>query len=207
LAADQNAANASNNPGTPKLTFYLWNFFMPSVVGQGSRSSDEVLSRLYVPFTLAGTQNRLRIYAPLDTVPVAPQGKSGTDFGLGDMTVFDLILKQSGSFEYGAGPLAVLPTASHPNMGTKTWQAGPALFAIQRWDATLTYSHSFAGGGPSVQALGVEPLLFYNLPNGFYLRSAAFWNLGFGTEARDIPIGFGIGKVWTPAGRRDAEPA
>jgi hypothetical protein len=134
LVADQNSSNASNKPGTPKLTFYLQNFYMPSVVGEGSRESDEVLTRLYVPFVLDGFQNSFRIYTPLDTVPVAPQGKSGTDFGFGDMTVFDLVLKQIGTFEYGAGPLAVLPTASHANMGTKTWQAGPALFAIQRWD-------------------------------------------------------------------------
>jgi hypothetical protein len=92
VTVDKNATNASNNPLTPKDTFYLQNFYMPSVVGQGSRSSDEVLTRFYAPFSLGGIQNSLRIYAPFDTVPVAPQGKSGMDFGLGDMMVFDLVL-------------------------------------------------------------------------------------------------------------------
>jgi hypothetical protein len=86
-------------------------------------------------------------------------------------------------------------------MWSKTWQGGPAAIAVERWDwgligATVTYSHSFAGGGPSVQSFGVEPLIFYNLPNGFYLRSSAIWSLGFGTEPSYIPIGLGIGKVF-----------
>jgi hypothetical protein len=223
VTVDQNATNASNNPLTPKVTLYLQNFFMPSVVGQGDRTSDEGLARLYVPFELADTQNDLRIYAPIDTVPddsitgrgsvrrgrpggtssnpAGALGGGGTDFGLGDVMAFDLIMKQIGSFGYGIGPLVVFPTSSYPNMGTGTWQAGPAVIAVQRWDwgltgVTLTYSHSFAGPGPSVQAIGVEPLILYNLDNGFYLRSTGIWNLGFGTEPSYIPIGFGAGKVW-----------
>ena len=223
VAVDQNATNASNNPLTPKVTLYLQNFFMPSVVGQGNRTSDEALARLYVPFELDGIQNDLRIYAPVDTLPddslarrgsvsrghfggistnaAGVSGGGGTDFGLGDVMAFDLIMKQIGSFGFGVGPLAVFPTASHPNMGTGTWQAGPAAIAVQRWDwgltgVTLTYSHSFAGPGPSVQAIGVEPLILYNLPDGFYLRSTGIWNLGLGTEPTYIPVGFGVGKVW-----------
>ena len=47
-----------------------------------------------------------------------------------------------------------------------------------------------------MQAFGLEPLIFYNLPNGFYLRSSAIWSLGFGKEPSYIPIGRGIGKVF-----------
>jgi hypothetical protein len=51
-----------------------------------------------------------------------------------------------------------------------------------------------------VQAFGLEPILFYNLPNAFYLRSSGIWSLGFGTEPSYIPIGFGIGKLFTLPG-------
>ena len=223
VTVDQNSSNASNNPLTPKISVYLQNFYMPSVVGQDDRSSDQMLFRLYLPFDLDGTQNMLRIYAPIETVPTEVQGESasirlarkrrmitapaeelgegGTDFGFGDFTVFDLIMDEKGSFDYGIGPLMVLPAASHSIMGTETWQAGFAGIAVQRWDwgltgATVTYSHSFAGPGSSVQAIGVQPLVIYNLNNGYYLRSTGIWNLAFGTEPSYIPIGFGIGKVW-----------
>src|ERR1700722_7403795 len=51
------AANASNNPPTPKITFLLQNYPMPLVQGQGSRWSDQAVNRLYVPFKLGDTQN------------------------------------------------------------------------------------------------------------------------------------------------------
>jgi hypothetical protein len=219
VTVDSNPTNASNNPLTPKVTLYTQNFFAPLVLGQDGRTSNEGLVRLYVPFDLGGVQNSLRIYAPIDTVPAETTSRrgslrrtnpaealagalgAGTDFGFGDVMAFDLVMKQIGNFGFGIGPLVVFPTASHEDLGTGTWQAGPAAIAVRRWDwgltgVTVTYSHSFAGPGPSVQALGVEPLILYNLDNGYYLRSTAFWNIGFGTEPSYIPIGFGIGKVW-----------
>lgn len=217
-STDQNATNASNNPLTPKIRVYLQNFFEPSVVGQASRTSDNLVARLYVPVDLAGVQSELRILAEIETAPgqatsargavrgAAPAeapSEAGTDFRLGELKVFDLILQQSGNIEYGVGPFLVLPTASRPSlrMGTGTWQAGPAGVAVARWNwgltgATITYSHALAGSDRSLQALRVEPLLLYNLANGAYLRSTGMWNFGFGTEPSYIPIGFGVGKVW-----------
>ena len=219
VTADTNASNASNNPVTPKFTAYLQNFYAPWVVGQDGRTSDELLQRVYIPWDLDELQNNLRIYTPIETVPTGfisrhasvsntpAEIERGTDFGIGDITAFDLVLQKSGNIEYGMGPLVVFPTASHRNLGTETWQAGPAGIAIATWGwgmtgATIYYSHSFAGPGSSVQALDVEPLFLYNLDNGVYLRSTAFWNIGFGTEPTFIPIGFGIGKVWKlPSGK------
>jgi hypothetical protein len=52
-----------------------------------------------------------------------------------------------------------------------------------------------------VQAVGVQPLILYNLSDGYYLRSSGIWNLAMGTGPSYIPIGFGVGKVWTlPSG-------
>jgi hypothetical protein len=200
LTVDSNPSNASNNPLTPKITGYAQTFFMPQVEGEGRQWSTQELFRLYYPFDLGSIQNMLRIYAPVD--------QKGPYFGLGDWTVFNLFLHKIGSFELGAGPLLVVPTGTQTNMGTGKWQAGLAGLVVKKWSwgltaATVTYSHSFAGdpSRPTVEAIGVQPLLFYNLDNGVYLRSTGIWNLAFGTGPSYIPIGFGIGKVWSlPSG-------
>ena len=99
------ATNASNDPLTPKVTVQMQNFAMPLVQGRDSHGSDEELLRLYVPFEIGGVQNMFRVYAPIDSVP-------GTGVGSGDWTVFDVVLHKVDRFEFGAGPLAVLPVAS-----------------------------------------------------------------------------------------------
>jgi hypothetical protein len=208
LTASPNATNASNNPLTPRVTLLMQNYAMPLVQGQGSRWSDEDVGRLYVPFKLGDTQNILRIYAPIDIDPIAPEGPKGTDVGLGDWTVFDMVVRKTGGFEYGAGPLVVVPSATHSIMGTGKWQAGAAAIGVEEWSWGLAgvvvyYSHSFAGDGsrPTVQSITVQPLILYNLDNGYYLRSSGIWNLAFGTGPSYIPIGFGVGKLWTlPSG-------
>jgi hypothetical protein len=46
----------------------------------------------------------------------------------------------------------------------------------------------------------VQPLFFYNLPQGWYLQSSATWSFAFARDAWSIPIGAGAGKVWLRPG-------
>ncbi|MFT3685310.1 MAG: hypothetical protein QM783_10360 [Phycisphaerales bacterium] len=43
--------------------------------------------------------------------------------------------------------------------------------------------------------LTFQPLLIYNLPHGFYLRSTAIWNFDLEKGTYYIPVGFGGGIV------------
>jgi hypothetical protein len=59
-------------------------------------------------------------------------------------------------------------------MGTGKLQAGLAGIAVAKWSwgmtgAVLTYAHSVAGNDslPTVQAVGVQPLILFNLNQGF----------------------------------------
>lgn len=193
--------NQSNNVLTPVPQLLFQNFFMPSVSEFPGRVADEELIRVYWPFKVAGVQNVFRIYPTIFTYPLHPKGRNA---GLGDILVYDLALKNVGKFTLGAGPLMVIPAASHENMGSGKWQAGAAgsIVTETSWGllgTIVTYSHSFSGygsGRPPTQIIGVEPLAFYNLnKKGWYLRSSGIWNINYGDHNSVIPAGFGFGKV------------
>jgi hypothetical protein len=196
-----NLTNQANNPVTPLPEVLLQNYLMPAPQGYDGRLADEELLRFYWPFLVSGVQNILRIYQPIFTEPLFfPYGR---DAGLGDTTVFDLALHKVGKFTLSAGPLLIIPAASHSNMGDGKWQAGVAEGVIteRSWGlvgAIITYSHSFSGygsGRPSTQVLGVQPLAHYNFKHGYYLRSSGIWNFDYGDHSSVIPVGFGAGKV------------
>lgn len=62
----------------------------------------------------------------------------------------------------------------------------------------LTWQHSFAGDSSraSQNNLAFQPLVIYNLPQGWYLRSTGTWNFAIAQGTYSIPLGAGIGKVW-----------
>jgi hypothetical protein len=195
-----NLTNQANNPVTPLPELLVQNYLMPAPQGYDGRLADEQLLRFYWPFMVSGVQNILRIYQPIVTNPLFPHGR---DAGLGDTTVFDLALHKQGMLTLGGGPLLVVPSASHDNMGDGKFQAGVAGGVVMEtsWGllATIvTYSHSFSGygsGRPSTQVVGVQPLAHYNFNYGYYLRSSGIWNFDYGDFTSVIPIGFGAGKV------------
>jgi hypothetical protein len=164
-----NSTNSANNPLTPKLQILAQNYLDPSLQGYGGRILDEELFRAYVPFKLFGVDNITRIYQPVFKDPLFPQG---TDGGLGDTTIFDLAETHVQKFTLGAGPLLVIPTASHPDMGAGKWQAGAATIGVREmsWGlagAILTYQHSFtgvAGEEPrnTAELTTVQPIIRYN---------------------------------------------
>jgi hypothetical protein len=198
-----NSTNSANNPLTPKLQILAQNYLDPSLQGYGGRILDEELFRAYVPFKLFGVDNITRIYQPVFKDPLFPQG---TDGGLGDTTIFDLAETHVQKFTLGAGPLLVIPTASHPDMGAGKWQAGAATIGVREmsWGlagAILTYQHSFtgvAGEEPrnTAELITVQPIIRYNFKKGFYMRSTGFWNFNPHSGVDDIPVGMGIGRVW-----------
>jgi hypothetical protein len=100
-------------------------------------------------------------------------------------------------------PWRTVPSATDDLLGTGTWQAGGAgiVLAPQRWGllgGLVTYQHSFAGDDDRAtqNTLQTQPFGFYNLPQGFYLRSAATWSFDLERGDYYIPLGLGVSKVW-----------
>jgi hypothetical protein len=99
------------------------------------------------------------------------------------------------------GPLFVAPTATDRFTGAGRWQAGAAGAGVAplSWGLVgglVTYQHSFADrfGREPTSLLTVQPIIFYNLPQGFYLRSSAIWNFDFENNLGFVPVGFGAGR-------------
>jgi hypothetical protein len=192
--------NAANNPLTPKITLNLQDYFLPDLNRLDDRSANQFLLRGLIPSDLFGVPQLIRFTLPIATSSTFP---SGSDTGLGDLTLFDLVVFRAKGAIFGAGPLLVAPIASSRSLGTGQWQAGGAGVVVipKAWGqlaVLATYQHSFAGDDsrPIAQLITAQPIITYNLSDGVYLRSTGTWNFDLGNHTSYIPLGFGAGKVW-----------
>ena len=192
--------NAANNPVNPQLTIDLQNYVMPSPGGYPGSVGDQGLFRVSVPMDLFGLHQFVRTILPINT-PVSTPG--GPTAGVGDLTVYDLVLSKVHGITIGVGPLIAAPTARSEAYDSGKWQAGAAGIVISPFDwgllgVLINYQHSFSGNnsGPVGQITTVQPIVHYNFHHGFYLRSTGVWTFNSFVHVQYIPLGFGFGKVW-----------
>ena len=201
-AAQEASQNEANNPLTPKLTINLQNYYVPDVSGlPGNRWANQFLLRGLIPIDISNIPQLFRFTLPIAT---APDYNGGYQTGIGDLTLIDLIpMPLGGGRTLAVGPVVVLPTATDDLLGTGKLQLGAAaaLIAPQEWGllgGLVTYQASVAGSShrPETSLMTIQPIVNYNLSNGFYLRSSAIMSFDFEGDVNYVPVGFGIGKVW-----------
>jgi hypothetical protein len=193
------SSNSANNPAEPKFTLQYWNYYAPSLNNlNGDAENGE--ARVLIPFKIAGIQQIVHIDPPIVTNPTAT---GGPRTGLGDTQIynftlgkFDLGLPQKVTF--GLGPLVAIPTSTSSNFGTNKLQAGAAgiILAPQSWGllgVLGTYQQTVSGVSSHVTV--AQPLIFINLPHGYYLRSSAAMTFNTGNHTSAVPVGLGLGKV------------
>ena len=63
--------------------------------------------------------------------------------------------------------------------------------------ALVTYRRSFADdfGREPTSLMTAQPIVFYNLPQGFDLRSSGVWNFDLENNLGYVTVGLGVGKV------------
>ena len=195
-----NDMNAANNPIHPLLTVDLQNYVAPSPEGFPGRISDQGLLRVSVPIDAFGVHQLVRTILPINTT-ASVQG--GPNTGVGDLTIYDFLLFKEHGNAIGVGPLIAAPTARGEAYGSGQWQAGAAgiVVAPHNWGLlalVATYQHSSSGNSSSGvgQLTSVQPFVIRNLHRGFYLRSSGVWTFDSYHHVQDIPLGFGVGKVW-----------
>jgi hypothetical protein len=194
--------NSANNPLTPKITINFHDQAGPELYDL-SPGSNAFLLRGLIPHKLGGIGQLFRFTMP--AVVTSPDGQGGSVVGTGDLNIIDLFpfgLKKA-KMEIAIGPQFTFPTASETLTGTGKYQAGFATLAIapRKWGiggALVTWQHSFAGDDSRTYQhnMQVQPLIIYNLPQAWYLRSTATMNFDFAQSHYVVPLGFGAGKVW-----------
>jgi hypothetical protein len=196
-----NDVNSANNPLTPKATVYIQNYFIPDITDAEGRSANQSLLRGVLPSDSFGLPQLLRFKLSVETVPTFP---TDSDAGLGDLTLYDLFVLPIKSVQIAVGPLLVAPTATQQNTGAGKWQAGLASIVAEpvSWgllSGIVTYQHSFAGDDsrPPVEIITAQPIITRNIGAGFYLRTSGTWTFNLENQTTVIPIGLGIGRIWT----------
>ena len=190
-AAQQNVAN---NPLTDIPAIQVQNYLQPVMSGQPVSGADQPFLRGILPHDTFGWPQLMRASLATGTTVWGP---AGTESGLGDLTLFDVPLFQLANAKLGIGPLLIVPTATSPALGERKWQAGAQAVVSAPYDwglvaALVAYQQAFDG---SARSLTIQPFLFYNLTDGFYLRSSGITAIDFGRQRAVVPVGLGLGHV------------
>ncbi len=201
LQAQDSDQNVSNDPLTPLGAVQVQNYFQPFLNGQTGAGADQLNVRGVLPHEAFGLPQFARVTLP---VMASAWGPNGSTTGLGDITIFDLFVHTIDNVRLGAGPLAVAPTATSPALGTAKWQLGGQgiVSARHAWGLTagfFSYQQSFDG---LTQTIQLQPLLFYNLADGYYLRSSGSVSFDLAHRTTVVPVGIGLGRtIPLPNGR------
>jgi hypothetical protein len=177
--------------------------------GPDGRTQNVLLVQPVIPFHLNDDWNFIaRPVIPIINQPAMTddQNRNG---GLGNIQFegFFSPKKPVGDWILGFGPYLEFPTNSNPDgqFGTDNWSAGPAFLALQMkghwvYGALVTHLWSYAGPDPEKNLTGIQPILNYNLKDGWYLNSApqinANWAADSHSDTWTIPVGGAVGKVF-----------
>ena len=131
---------------------------------------------------------------------------TSSEFGLGNIQYQAFFSPaQPGDWIWGVGPAFELPTNTDSKLGSDTWSAGVAAVALRiqgNWVYGLLLQNIWdvasESGEPDVNRATVQPILNYNLPNGWYLTAgttmSANWEADSGEEWT-VPLGGGVGRL------------
>jgi hypothetical protein len=201
-----------NDPTATLTQAQIQEFFTPLRFGTNAQTNT-VQGRFTLAIFPHGPLDLAQIVRPtISLVTIAQNKSASTRTEFRDAQVFDLFvmprsLTQGTDFRWAIGPYFVFPTASSKSAGRGAWQAGPAAAFRYRPIPRLLISGlmqqatSFAYTSPDrvpVKWLSFQPMLSYQLRDGWYVRSSdATWtfNLRHATSTT-IPLSAGLGKVW-----------
>lgn len=198
----EDEAAEANNPLAALTSLNFHNQYFNEISGTDT-DANQIYLRFAKPFAIGDGKWVFRATLPVSTLPV------GADFahktGIGDLNMFAAYLIDMGNpaISFGIGPQLTIPTASKDETGSKKWSAGFANVMFNgtnakfQWGYLLTWQASFAGDDDrkDVNFGAFQPFLFYQLGDGWYIRSTGIWSYDFETDNYAIPIGLGLGRV------------
>ncbi|MDM0037007.1 transporter [Variovorax sp. J22P271] len=176
--------------------------------GPEERTQNVLNIQPVVPFSLNEDWNLIsRTIMPLIWQPASTPFE-GSTFGLGDIQLNGFLSpKNSGSWIWGVGAVAQLPTHTNDRLGNDRWGLGPTAVVLHLekgspwvFGALINNIWSVSGSStdPKINQLTLQPFLNYNFPGGFYLTSSplitANWEAA-GGQKWIVPMGGGVGKI------------
>lgn len=172
-------AKEANDPTAPLTLVQFRDVLVPHVPGYDTPGNSFQIEPVFpiFPSRLLPFEQLVKMTLPFPTTP-----NPGSQSGLGDFQLFDLVsIKQSWG-RWGFGPAFIFPTATASSLGQGKFQAGPALGLVYTSITNLTIGAvvqnpvSFAGDSsrPPTSALGISPTLTYNLPHGWFAGFSDF---------------------------------
>lgn len=131
---------------------------------------------------------------------------TGSAFGLGDTSYTGFISPSTpGKLIWGVGPSFLLPTATEDRWGSDKWSlgAGVVLLAMPgNWVVGVLATNVWSVAGDSdaadVNYMTLQPIINYNLSNGWYLTSVPVITANWEADSDNrwtIPLGGGFGKI------------
>jgi hypothetical protein len=136
------------------------------------------------------------------TLPFVTDSPSGEN-GLGDMTLFDLIVSNAAWGRWGVGPVMLIPTGED-GLSAGQWAIGPAVgFTASQpgllWGLFNQNLFSIAGGDAreDVNVSILQPILNYSLPNKWSISTSEM-NITYDWEKSGwtaLPLGVKLAKL------------
>jgi hypothetical protein len=177
------------------FTEFDWTNNRGDISGNDYKSGTDMIFQPIMPFHLTKDMKLLtRPTVPIifsTPVPTGIKADGDAKFddkgGLGDISLpllFSPVPKPGQPFSIGVGPTLQFPTHSQKELGTKTWEAGPAVVVThktkkttlgllgQYWWSYSEYGNNSAGEDTKNTSHGsILPFFYYNLPDA--------WQIGF----------------------------
>lgn len=191
---------AANDPTASVMSVQFSDWYAFEYHNLPGASDNTVALRAAIPFKTGSLDHIFRVTAPIITDhPVL-------DSGLGDITVFDLVVFNERWGRWGVGAVALLPTGGDTR-GADQWALGPAFGFTARpapgWLAGIFNQNLFRVGGD--QALGqadvnissFQPILTHSLGGGWSaglseMQIVYDWDAA---EFTSLPLGVSLSKL------------
>jgi hypothetical protein len=193
-AAHANVQNDGNDPLVPKSALQLQDYVQPVLAGQPGSGANQTNVRGVLPHDAFGLPQLMRATFPAVS---STWGPTGGETGIGDVTIFNVPVFTFGTVSAGAGPLVVAPTASSAALGDRKWQLGVEAIARAKhaWGLVAGLASWQQALDGTAETLTFQPLLFYNLADGYYLRSSGIMTVDLSRRTTVLPVGLGRGRV------------
>jgi len=172
----------------------------------GGESADVFSLQPVWPFRV-GDKCRLITYTiiPITWAPAVTPGENSAS-GLGNI-LFNGFFRpeKEGPLTWGVGPAIELPTRTNPRLGSDRVSLGPAIILFGSsgsWTGGVVVQNYWSLGGSGsnkVNQFGLQYIVNYNLPKGWYLLSNATITANWLAASQNrwlVPLGGGPGRVF-----------